>query len=90
MPISTTSFPVTLKLYASLSSYLPDGHERNQATVPVAPGTTVLQLLDERRLPREACHLVLVNGVYQAPSARASVQLKTYDVVAVWPPVAGG
>ncbi|MCB1503390.1 MAG: MoaD/ThiS family protein [Hyphomicrobiaceae bacterium] len=82
--------PITLKLYASLAAYLPDGHQRNEAHVHVLDGTTVEQLLDAHKMPREACHLVLVNGVYQSPKARTGLCLKTDDAVAVWPPVAGG
>lgn len=86
----SAQIPITLKLYASLATYLPDGHKRNEASVHVLDGTTVEQLLDAHKMPRKACHLVLVNGVYQSPKARTSLHLKSGDAVAVWPPVAGG
>jgi molybdopterin converting factor small subunit len=35
-------------------------------------------------------HLVLVNGKYIEPSQRASYALKEGDVLAIWPPIAGG
>jgi sulfur carrier protein ThiS len=81
---------VTLKLFASLGTYLPDGAARNQADVTVAEGTTVRALLDTYNVPPEACHLVLLNGVFQAPGTRGRVTLSPGDAVAVWPPVAGG
>ncbi len=81
---------VTLKLYASLGGYLPAGAERNMAGVDVADGTTIRQLLDAHHVPPESCHLVLLNGVFQAPAVRTSVVLNPGDAVAVWPPVAGG
>ena len=81
---------VTLKLYASLGSYLPDGAARNQADVKVDEGTTIRSLLDLYNVPPAACHLVLLNGVFQPPAVRAGVHLKPGDAVAVWPPVAGG
>jgi sulfur carrier protein ThiS len=81
---------VTLKLYASLGTFLPPGAERNMASVEVADGTSVRQLLDAHHVPEEACHLVLLNGVFQARNVRSSVMLKPGDAVAVWPPVAGG
>ncbi len=81
---------VTLKLYASLGAYLPAGHARNEASVAIAEGTTIQALLDAHNVPREACHLVLLNGVFQPPGSRAGVRLKSGDAVAVWPPVAGG
>jgi molybdopterin converting factor small subunit len=34
--------------------------------------------------------LVLVNGKYIAPEARGTTLLQEGDVLAIWPPVAGG
>jgi sulfur carrier protein ThiS len=38
----------------------------------------------------EKCHLVLVNGIFVSPSARANTRIGEGDTLAVWPPVAGG
>ncbi len=81
---------VTLKLYASLGVYLPSTAVKNEAKLEVADGTTIRQLLDAHNVPPQACHLVLVNGHFQAPAVRGAVQLKPGDALAVWPPVAGG
>ena len=81
---------VTLKLYASLGQFLPDGARRNEAAVEIVDGTTVEALLDRYNVPREACHLVLLNGIFQPRERRASATLSEGDAVAVWPPVAGG
>ena len=81
---------VRLKLYASLGRYLPDGAHRNEAEVTVADGTTITQLLDAHQVPQEHCHLVLLNGIFQAPAERPTVVLSDGDAVACWPPVAGG
>jgi len=87
---SAATISVTLKLYASLGVYLPEGHARNEAQVAVPEGTTIMQLLNAHNVPPEACHLVLLNGVFQPPGTRHKAQLKAGDAVAVWPPVAGG
>ncbi len=81
---------VTLKLYASLGQYLPDHAKHNTADVHVPDGVSIAQLLDTFHVPTEACHLVLLNGVFQPPAARADVAVKNGDALAVWPPVAGG
>ena len=81
---------ITLKLYASLGAYLPEGAQRNQAQIEVAEGTSVRAVLDEHHLPAVACHLVLINGVFTPPAQRDAKVLGEGDVLAVWPPVAGG
>lgn len=81
---------VTLKLYASLGVYLPEHAKKNEAVVSVDEGTSVEALLDHYQVPREACHLVLLNGVFQPPGQRGQAKVKAGDAVAVWPPVAGG
>ncbi len=81
---------ITLKLYASLGAYLPAGAERNMASVVAQPDATIQSLLDSHNIPREACHLVLLNGIFQPRERRASAVLSDGDAVAVWPPVAGG
>lgn len=86
----SASMKVTLKLYASLGVFLPAHAERNEAPVDVEEGTTVRALLDRYNVPPQSCHLVLLNGIFQAPAVRTSVQLKAGDALAVWPPVAGG
>jgi sulfur carrier protein ThiS len=41
-------------------------------------------------LPPKLVHLVLVNGVYIPPNQRAERPLQAGDVLAIWPPIAGG
>ncbi len=81
---------VELKLYASLSRYLPNGAVDHKAVLDVAEGTTPSQLIDDMKLPRESCFLVLVNGVFVPPEERASRKMHEGDALAIWPPIAGG
>lgn len=80
----------TLKLYSVLAQHLPPGAERNVATIPVSETTTVGGLIEALNLPPQHCHLVLLNGVYVAPEARATTPIREGDALAIWPPVAGG
>lgn len=80
----------TLKLYSVLAQHLPPGAEKNTATVPVTEATTVGSLIAAFNLPAQHCHLVLLNGVFVAPDARAATPVRDGDALAIWPPVAGG
>ena len=77
-------------MYASLAKYLPSDAERNIAKIEVESDMTVLELLAIYKVPVDSVHLVLVNGVYIEPEDRDRPLLKEGDVLALWPPVAGG
>jgi molybdopterin synthase sulfur carrier subunit len=82
---------ITLKLFASLTDYLPvESKYTNIVALDIAPETTIMQLVERYRLPLKEVHLVLVNGSYIAPEHRASKTLVEGDVLAIWPPIAGG
>lgn len=82
---------ITLKLFASLTDYLPTQEKyTNLVTLDITPDTTIGQLVDRYRLPPKQVHLVLVNGSYIAPEQRATKTLVEGDVLAIWPPIAGG
>ena len=85
------SMRITFKLYASLTEYLPPEHRiGNQVTLDVAPGSTIEQIVAPYQLPAKMVHLVLVNGHFVPPEERASRRLAEGDVLAIWPPIAGG
>ena len=80
----------TVKLFASLSDYLPAGAKNNAVTVSLTERATIGSALAQLQVPKERCHLVLLNGVFVSPSARSACEIKDGDTIAVWPPVAGG
>jgi molybdopterin converting factor small subunit len=81
---------ITFKLYATLSDYLPAHRKDNAVSLEVAPGSTVQSVIEQFNLPEKLTHLVLVNGVYIAPGTRDQRSLEPDDVLAIWPPIAGG
>lgn len=82
---------VKLKLYASLSDYLPaEARKTNQVVLSAPEGATVGELIEQSRLPAKLVHLVLLNGRFVPPAARAAHALSDGDVLAIWPPIAGG
>lgn len=82
---------ITFKLFASLSDYLPvEAKYANQVQYPLRDNQTVQQIIEAFQLPDKLVHLVLVNGVYIYPEQRHTHVLKHEDVLAIWPPIAGG
>ena len=82
---------ITFKLYASLTDYLPPEARRgNRIELDVAPSATISQIIEPYGMPIKLVHLVLVNGVYIAPADRATRTFVEGDVLAIWPPIAGG
>lgn len=82
---------VTFKLYAGLTQFLPaEARSSNFVTLEVSEGTTITQLVEPFNLPPRSVHLVLVNGHFIPPDQRATRPLTEGDVLAIWPPIAGG
>ena len=81
---------INLKLYATLTNYLPPGADKHRVVVDVPNDTTPAAVITQFNLPLDLTHLVLINGVYVAPSERDKRKLKEHDDLAIFPPIAGG
>jgi sulfur-carrier protein len=82
---------ISLKLFASLGDYLPaDKRQGNVVEIDVSPQASIAQIIEPYGLPPKLVHLVLVNGKYIEPPHRSTYTLQEGDVLAIWPPIAGG
>jgi len=83
---------ITFKLFASLTDYLPADRERgsNMVDIEVPEGASIVEAVTPFQLPQKMVHLVLVNGVFVPPAERGTRRLSEGDVLAIWPPIAGG
>ena len=82
---------IVFKLYASLTDYLPaDVRTSNRMPLELDEGTPIAKVIEPFGLPQKMVHLVLVNGVYVAPEERLTRVMQDGDVLAIWPPIAGG
>ncbi|MDP1656493.1 MAG: MoaD/ThiS family protein [Hylemonella sp.] len=82
---------ITFKLFASLTDYLPPATRGdNRIELEVASDASISQIIEPFGLPPKLVHLVLVNGHYITPEQRLSRTLVEGDVLAIWPPIAGG
>ncbi len=82
---------ISFKLYASLTDYLPaEARRDNRVELEVADDATIASIIEPFGMPPKLVHLVLVNGVYVPPEQRATRRFAEGDVLAIWPPIAGG
>lgn len=88
--LETDTMKITFKLFATLTDYLPATRKYNAIDLEITPETTIADLVARFQVPPALVHLVLINGVYILPQARATRTFVEGDVLAIWPPVAGG
>lgn len=82
---------ITFKLFATLTDYLPaEARRSNQIELDIAPEAPISRVIEPFGLPPKLVHLVLVNGKYIEPEQRMTATLTEGDVLAIWPPIAGG
>ena len=77
---------IELRLFASLSRYLPEQRTGNLCAMEIPEGTTIKELLQRLTIPAEIRKIIIVNGVH----AGESQLLTEGDRIGVFPPVAGG
>jgi sulfur carrier protein ThiS len=82
---------MTLKLYASLTQYLPAEFRRDHAMPMEVDGdATIASIIAPLGMPPALVRLVVLNGIFVPPSERAARHFADGDVLAIWPPIAGG
>jgi len=73
---------IQLKLFAALTPLSPE----NSDHVPIKPGISVQEMLDQLDIPTVKAHLIFINGVKESLETR----LSGGERVGIFPPVAGG
>ena len=73
---------IQLKLFAALSPFSPENSDR----VPIMPGISVKEMLEQLHIPTVKAHLIFINGIKQSLETR----LSGGERVGIFPPVAGG
>ena len=81
---------VKVKLFAMLRSKLPPDSNGEDTEIDVAEGTTASQIIDLMEIPPQLAHLVMINGYHLLPDEVENRVLKPGEVLAIFPPIAGG
>ena len=77
-----TTSHIQLKLFAALAPLSPENSDR----VPIQPGISVKEMLDQLAIPTVKAHLIFINGIKKNLETR----LSGGERVGIFPPVAGG
>lgn len=83
---------IGLKLMATIAHLMPPGPQvAHKVEIDVDEDVTLNDIIEKHKVAPELAHLVLINGTYIEPHQRNQPGLiRENDVVAIWPPVAGG
>lgn len=77
---------VEARLFATLAAYLPEEGDGRGATLELADGSTVQDVVRSLRIPDDMPFLVMLNG----RDASLDQPLADGDVLSLFPPLAGG
>lgn len=77
---------VEVSLYGTLAQYLRKGTQGRTTTVDCPDGMTAGQVIDQLGIPKPYPTMLLVNGIHADPDT----SLQDGDILAVFPPLAGG
>jgi molybdopterin synthase sulfur carrier subunit len=77
---------VEVRLFATLTGFLPPGSDGGAATLDVPDGSTVGDVVRRLGIPPDMPAIVLVNGI----DAETDRPLAPSDVLTMFPPLAGG
>ena len=72
---------ISIKLFATLNKYTP-----NKAAYPIRSGTTIGQVLDELKVPRQEAKLIFIDSL----KGSLDSVLKGGERVGIFPPIGGG
>jgi molybdopterin synthase sulfur carrier subunit len=77
---------VEVRLFATLERYLPASAEGDHTELEVPEDATVAEVARRLRVPGDVSFLAAVNG----HEAELDTRLRAGDIVAIFPPLAGG
>ena len=77
---------VEVRLFATLSQFLPSGSKSGTAKLQLLDGATIADVTQLLRIPSDLECVLLLNGT----NVEAGARLRDGDVIDIFPPLAGG
>lgn len=82
---------IELRMFMKFKTYYPSDSSDGKAMISLKDGATFADLLDTLAIPRDEPKLVIINGISWGVSDTVNAEtLSDGDVVAIFPPAAGG
>ena len=82
----TINMNLEVELFYDLVKYLPPGSKNRKCSISMEDGSTIQELVNKLGLPSEMPKIILVNGI----RPQNGIKLHEGDVIAIFPPIAGG
>ncbi len=81
---------VTVKLFAMLRDKLPAGSNGESVELDLPAGATPQDVIERLKIPQRMAHLVMIEGRHLLPDEVRQHVLQPGEVLAIFPPIAGG
>ena len=81
---------VRVKLFAMLRDKLPAGSDGESVEVDMPAGATPRDVIERLAIPPGMAHLVMIEGRHLVPAEVRQHVLQPGEVLAIFPPIAGG
>ena len=81
---------ITVKLFAMLRDKLPPDSKNYEMEMEVPDDATAQYVVDKLEIPAQMAHLVMIDGYHLLPEERTSRTIQPGEVLAIFPPIAGG
>ena len=77
---------IEVKLFFGLGKYVSAAAKESKVCISLEENATIQEVLDRLAIPAQEHKVILVNGI----KPKVGAKLKEGDVVAIFPPMAGG
>jgi hypothetical protein len=82
---------IELKLFMMFKKYGPPDQVDGRSRMTIQPGTRFIDILNTISMPIEEDKIIVINGIsHKQCDAVNELEIKDGDIVAIFPPIAGG